>query len=145
MNGLVLGLSILILIVFVNAKRPKNNGDGLNFDLSEQSLIRRYLLDKYFPLNQRDVSTFTEAQQKFQNESLNTHNTLRARHCVPPLILSDEINVRAQIYADYLASSDSRLVHSTDRAGIYGENLLSITRATPITNQDGPYLFTFFF
>jgi len=117
---------MLTLIVFTNTKWT-NNEDNLNLDLFEESLIRRYLMDEYLLFNHRETATFTEAQLKFQNDSLETHNILRALHCVPPLILDDEINMRAQAYADYLATNDSRLIHSHGRHGLFGENLYSVT------------------
>lgn len=133
-----------MFVLFMNAKRIENKNDHSKLKSFEESLIRRYLLDKYFQLNQRDVLTFTDDQQKFQDDALNTHNILRATHCVPPLILDDEINTRAQIYAEILANDDKGLIHSTDRRGIFGENLYAVTRTNPITNPDGSYdLFIF--
>ena len=64
---------------------------------------------------------FTAAQNACQMEALKLHNTLRARHGVPALVLDDDINRKAQAYADYLAKS-GRFQHSSDRNGL-GENL----------------------
>ncbi|CAF4716134.1 unnamed protein product, partial [Rotaria sp. Silwood2] len=97
-------------------------------------LVRRYFLDKYVSLKSIETSTFSEAHRKFQNDSLDIHNILRARHCVPPLVLNEEINIRAQIYAEHLARKDGKLIHSTDRHDLFGENLYAITRKSPITN-----------
>jgi hypothetical protein len=133
---LVVGMIILTFVVLTNAKRTDDDSDA-DLDLLEESLIRRYLLNKYLSFNDRDTPIFTEAQRKFQNESLETHNILRAPHCVPPLVLDDNINMKAQAYAEQLASNDSGLIHSTDRGGLLGENLYSITRTSPITYPDG--------
>lgn len=64
---------------------------------------------------------FTAEQNACQQEALKLHNVLRARHGVPALVLDDNINRKAQAYADYLAKS-GRFQHSSDRNGL-GENL----------------------
>ena len=66
---------------------------------------------------------FTAEQNACQKEGLKLHNILRASHGVPPLALDDDINRKAQAYADYLAQS-GRFQHSSDsdRNGL-GENL----------------------
>ncbi|UJR18523.1 hypothetical protein I4U23_005429 [Adineta vaga] len=64
---------------------------------------------------------FTAEQNACQKEALKLHNILRARHGVPSLVLDDDINRKAQAYADYLAQS-GRFQHSSDRNGL-GENL----------------------
>jgi uncharacterized protein YkwD len=139
MKGQVLfGATILTLVVLTNAKRTNDHSDA-DLDSLEEFLIRRYLLEKYLSFKDREIPIFTEDQRKFQNESLATHNILRARHCVPPLILDDNINAKAQAYAEYLASNDSGLIHSTNRGGLLGENLYAITRTNPITYPDGIY------
>jgi len=124
MKGLVFDVVMVTLIVFTNAKWT-NDGDDLDFDLFEESLIHRYLLDEYLSFKDRETATFTEAQRKFQNDSLETHNILRARHCVPPL------------------SNDNGLIHSTNRHGLFGENLYSVTRANPTIIPDDADLLIF--
>jgi uncharacterized protein YkwD len=137
-KGQVLSATALTLIVFTNAKWTHDDDNRL-FELFDQSLTRRHFLDRYLSLRQRENPEFTEAQEKFQNDALDTHNILRAQHCVPLLTLDDTINTRAQAYAEYLASNDSTLIHSTDRNGQLGENLYAVTRADPITNPNGMY------
>jgi uncharacterized protein YkwD len=66
---------------------------------------------------------FTDVQNACQIEALKLHNTLRARHGVPALILDDDISRKAQVYADYLATS-GQFKHSSDRNGL-GENLFT--------------------
>ncbi|CAF0795279.1 unnamed protein product [Rotaria sordida] len=100
----------------------------------ERPLIQRRVWNENLSLEQREAPIFTEAHRKFQNEALDIHNVLRARHCVPPLVLDEEINIRAQKYADQLASTNSKLIHSTDRGDQFGENLYVITRKHPITD-----------
>ncbi|CAF0937881.1 unnamed protein product [Rotaria sp. Silwood1] len=102
---------------------------------NERPLIVRKFWNEYLSVKQREETPkFTEEHRKFQNDSLEIHNILRARHCVPPLVLDEEINIRAQIYAEYLAKRDLNLTHSTDRRGLFGENLYAVTRKTPIVN-----------
>ncbi|UJR16770.1 hypothetical protein I4U23_003670 [Adineta vaga] len=48
---------------------------------------------------------FTAEQNACQKEALKLHNILRACHGVSPLVLDDDINRKAQAYADYLAQS----------------------------------------
>ena len=127
---------LLILMAQVNGTRIADDRE-LTANSFEKSFIRRYLLEKYLTVKHRNTPTFTEAQRKFQDDALKTHNLLRARHCVPPLVLDDDINRRAQAYAEQLASNDSKLIHSTDRGGLLGENLYGMTRSNPITNPDG--------
>ena len=103
----------------------------------QQEFLRRYLLHKYHAFKQREVTEDQKQIREFQQEALESHNILRAQHCSPPLVLDEEINVRAQIYANILASNDSKLIHSTDRLGRFGENLYAITRSSPIKNVGG--------
>lgn len=69
----------------------------------------------------RGRSGFTAVQNTCQQETLKVHNTYRARHGVPPLILDDTICRKAQQYADYLAKT-GQFRHSSNRDGL-GENL----------------------
>ncbi|CAF2993751.1 unnamed protein product [Rotaria sp. Silwood2] len=133
MKGQVFGIILLTFFVFNDAKWTNHDND-LSMDLIEQPLIHREFWDEYLSVKQRETPIFTEAHRKFQNDSLDIHNTLRTRHCVPPLILDEEINIRAQIYAEQLAKMNGSLIHSTDRRGLYGENLYAVTRKTRITN-----------
>lgn len=132
-------LRIILLTFFVlsDAELLKHNKDSV-----EQSLIHH---DTHLSLKRKHISKFTLAHRKFQNDSLKIHNILRARHCVPPLVLDEEMNVRAQIYAEHLAEKDGKLMHSTDRGNRFGENLYAITRKTPITNLTGRICFSFQF
>ena len=131
----LVGIIIMTFVVLIDA----------DMDSFEQSLIRRYFLNKYLSLEDRETSPFTEDQRRFQNDSLVSHNLLRARHCVPPLVLDDDISTTAQAYAEVLASNDVGLIHSADRGGLIGENLYSIIRSIPITYSDGMHSnFVFF-
>jgi uncharacterized protein YkwD len=100
-------------------------------------------LDDAHSRQARNTIQFTTEQRQFQPVALDTHNILRAQHCSPPLVLDDEINVRAQIYAEVLATNDNGLIHSTDRNGLFGENLYSLTSTRNITNPDGNIRFSF--
>jgi len=64
---------------------------------------------------------FTDVQNACQIEALKLHNTLRARHGVPALVLDDDISRKAQAYAEDLAKT-GRWEHSKNRIGL-GENL----------------------
>jgi uncharacterized protein YkwD len=64
---------------------------------------------------------FTDVQNACQIEALKLHNTLRARHGVPALILDDDISRKAQAYAEHLAKT-GQWGHSKNRIGL-GENL----------------------
>ncbi|CAF3795999.1 unnamed protein product [Rotaria sp. Silwood1] len=66
---------------------------------------------------------FTAVQNACQIEALKLHNTYRARHGVPALVLDDDISRKAQAYADYLARS-GLFQHSSDRNNL-GENLFA--------------------
>lgn len=132
----LVGIIVLILIASINAKETNDDSD-VKLYLPNESMIRRYLLNKYLFFEHREARTFTETERIFQNQSLKTHNILRAHHCVPPLILDDNISAKAVAYAIHLASSDSPLIHSTDRGTLLGENLYSLTRTQPITYADG--------
>ncbi|CAF0871245.1 unnamed protein product [Rotaria sordida] len=123
MKGQVFSMILLTFFVFINTEWINNDND-VNSDS-----------DKYPLLKQKETSTFIEAHRKFQNDSLDIHNILRARHCVSPLVLDEETNIRAQIYAEHLARKDGKkLIHSTDAGYLFGENLYAIRRKTPITN-----------
>lgn len=132
------GAVLLAVIVFSNAKWIEENDDS-NMEQLHDSIFQRVFFDKYFSLDSRETLEFTEDQRRFQNDSLEAHNILRARHCAPPLVLDDEINARAQEFAEVLASNASHLYHSTNRMGLYGENLYSLTRASRINFADGAY------
>lgn len=76
--------------------------------------------DPYELFRRRSTSDFTEAQRKFQKQVLDAHNEYRARHCVSPLELDDELNLSAEKYAQYLADKH-KFGHSGSNA--LGENL----------------------
>jgi uncharacterized protein YkwD len=63
----------------------------------------------------RDLAAFRAA-------ALEQHNLYRAKHGVPPLVLSPQLNDAAQHYAEQLARTQ-RLVHSGNKQ--YGENLFA--------------------
>ena len=135
-----------LTIVMVTKAYPtgdENDEDALDLEHLIRSFFHYHESSKHHPpLEQREEPIFTKAQRQFQNESLLSHNVLRAQHCSPPLVLDDEINTRAQIYADILAYNDTGLIHSNDRLGLFGENLYSVQRSRPIVNIDGiNYLF----
>lgn len=128
---------LLILIVQVNAKSI-HISKGYKPNSFGKSPLGRYLSERrHIIFNHRDTPTFTDVERTFQEEGLKAHNIYRARHCVLPLVLDDEINARAKAYALHLASNDSKLIHSTDRGGRLGENLYAVTRSNPITYPDG--------
>lgn len=146
---------LLLLFLWINPIRTVQDYGPMDYESSEEVVLRRSFLKKLLGMQQReteddgpadktpsDTVEFTEEQRKFQQDALETHNILRARHCSPPLVLDDEINVRSQIYAEILASNDSRLIHSTDRMGLFGENLYAVTRSRPITTLDGKVFIT---
>jgi uncharacterized protein YkwD len=58
----------------------------------------------------------------FRATALKQHNFYRAKHSVPPLVLSAQLNDVAQHYAEQLARTH-RLVHSGNNQ--YGENLFA--------------------
>lgn len=55
----------------------------------------------------RSLKDFTRAQQKFQNEILNTHNNHRSHHCARAFHLDHHLTRSAQNYA-----KTNRMVHS---------------------------------
>ena len=57
-------------------------------------------------------------------DMLKQHNYHRARHCAPPLVISQRLNRIAQSYAEYLAAT-STFEHSGNKLGdkALGENL----------------------
>ncbi|CAF3311720.1 unnamed protein product [Rotaria socialis] len=135
MKAPVVGIVLLTLFTFNNANLIYHNHDHESYSNSDESkVVSRYFAEQYLLLRQREDITFTSDIRKFQNDSLVVHNTLRARHCVPPLELDEEININSQIYANYLAKTDSPLIHSTNRASRFGENLYSLARKSPIAN-----------
>ena len=64
------------------------------------------------------------------NNGLTRHNSLRARHGVPNLVLDATLANDAQIWAKYLASKNT-LQHS---GGKFGENLYSVCSSQRISN-----------
>ncbi len=61
------------------------------------------------------------------------HNQLRAKHCVPPLVLDDVLNQVAQNYSEYLAANNL-FQHSYNE---YGENLYSMDSSAAIKALTG--------
>ncbi|CAF4183702.1 unnamed protein product [Rotaria sp. Silwood2] len=60
----------------------------------------------------------------FQDDMLKLHNNYRARHCAPPLVISQRLNQIAQSYAEHLAAT-STFEHSGNQLENepLGENL----------------------
>ncbi|CAF2092696.1 unnamed protein product [Rotaria magnacalcarata] len=86
----------------------------------------------------RDNSDSSEDDLKtFRQEALASHNSYRAQHCAPALVLDDDINQSAQTYAEKLATI-GKLVHSTNRVGL-GENLYSVGSSAPLRNLNGTH------
>lgn len=81
--------------------------NALNLDKSSKRVedIRR--ISHYIRELFKKKSSFTDAQLKFQSESLIAHNHYRTLHCAPPLELDDTISLSAQNYAEYLASTNT--------------------------------------
>ena len=65
-------------------------------------------------------SIFNKCQQSFQKACLRAHNRYRSNHHSPDLVWNEELQRRAQNYAEYLASSNN-FEHSGAQG--YGENL----------------------
>lgn len=86
---------------------------------------------EYKQFRQRLASDFTRAQQIFQQEVLDAHNTIRSHHCVAPLKLDNELSRSAQKFAEYLAEIH-QLKHSDDP--YLGENIYK--RKTSASLQD---------
>ena len=135
MTTQMLTVVALLLMTFINSIWTMDSSDASAEH--QQQLLRRYLLHKYRSFKQRDSFQPDEDPETFQQTALKAHNDLRAQHCSPALEIDEEINKRAQIYADILASNDSKLIHSSDRMGRFGENLYSVTRSRPIANVGG--------
>ncbi len=76
---------------------------------------------------------FTSDQVRFQQETLKHHNQLRARNCVPPLELDNELSKTAQAYAEKLAA-ENKFEHSGNG---YGENLYMMGSSAPLANLHG--------
>ncbi len=79
------------------------------------------------------VNAFTSIEIQHQNQTLQHHNSLRARHCTPRLVLDNELNNIAQAYANYLARTGS-FQHSNNGLG---ENLYMASSSAPFTTLDG--------
>ena len=82
----------------------------------------------------RRASDFTATQLQMQKQALDAHNLYRTRHCVPSLVLDDDLNRSAQDYAEQLAQTN-RFDHSD--ADDYGENLYMRTSSRDINKFDG--------
>jgi uncharacterized protein YkwD len=129
-------LAVLLLLLLIDVRATDEGSDGTDDALLShlvQRVLRRYFARRTSSSDQQpDNFDFTDQQRQIQKEVLNTHNTLRAQHCSPPLVLDDEINIHAQVYANILAVNESKLVHSTNRKGRFGENLYTMMRGNPI-------------
>jgi len=79
------------------------------------------------------ANAFTANQVRFQQETLQHHNQLRARHCAPALQLDTELSKKAQAYAEKLAAQN-KFEHSNNG---YGENLYMMSSSAPLTNLQG--------
>ena len=97
---------------------------SLPLSLSSKSSIR---------LAVRSAPSFTALQIKFQKEALAQHNSLRAKHCTPPLALDDTLSQSAQSYAEKLVAL-GKMQHSE---GDYGENLYSMSSSKQLSSVPG--------
>ncbi|CAF1465027.1 unnamed protein product [Rotaria sordida] len=81
--------------------------------------VRRHRSDRY-----NSQHAHHSSNSKFQGDMLKLHNHYRARHCAPPLVLSQQLNQIAQSYAEHLAAT-STFEHSGNQLGSeqLGENL----------------------
>jgi uncharacterized protein YkwD len=79
------------------------------------------------------ANAFTPAQIQFQQQTLEQHNQLRARNCVPALQLDDQLSQTAQAYAELLAAQN-KFQHSGNG---YGENLYMMSSSAPLSNLHG--------
>ncbi|CAF3227625.1 unnamed protein product [Rotaria socialis] len=69
----------------------------------------------------------------WEMQALNSHNTFRAKHGVPPLVLDAGITRTAQAYAKHLAKKNL-FEHSSNRDNL-GENLYTMSSSAPLTDQ----------
>lgn len=97
-------------------------------------LVRRHFFHLNELFQRRQSSGFTTVQRQYQQYALEAHNRYRARHCVSPLQLDDNISRSAQNYAQYLASIN-RMVHSGTQG--LGENLYMKWSSAVITSISG--------
>ena len=81
------------------------------------------------------VNGFTADQLRFQQESLASHNSLRARHCVGNLQLDNDLSRTAQAYAEFLANSN-KFQHSGNG---HGENLYMMSSSAVLSNVPGQF------
>lgn len=109
--------------------------------ISIHGRFQNYEFDSEELLQHRRSLSFTPDQRLMQDQALKAHNLYRTRHCVPSLVLADELNRSAQKYAEQLAQSN-RFDHS--EADDYGENLFVRTSSADIKTLDGQRKPSFF-
>ena len=86
------------------------------------------------PLQRRDGGDFTNEQRQYQQQVLDSHNKYRARHCVPPLVLNDDLSRTAQNVSEKLAREDKfEHSHTPD----VGENIWMSMSSDPIQSVSG--------
>ncbi|CAF2690742.1 unnamed protein product [Rotaria sp. Silwood2] len=71
---------------------------------------------------------------------LQAHNNYRVQHCVPRLVLNDDLSRSAQSYAEYLVKSGT-LAHSDNRNDI-GENLYKAYNSKCLKQMNGKTRYT---
>ncbi|KAM3867763.1 Golgi-associated plant pathogenesis-related protein 1-like [Diretmus argenteus] len=123
MAGL-LALGVSVALVYLNG--------SLKADASRDGLVYLiWLRLMAAPGGQSSVRPHTSdamADQSFKQEFLDTHNDRRAKHSVPPMTLSDDLNASAQKWADYLLSIKTLKHSSTDN----GENVYYASGSAPM-------------
>jgi len=156
---LLIGISESARIAYAN----DDDDDELDFQYRQQPSVRSFtgnalytheLIDNnmlddelYYPVNRRTSynlydffkrgTAFTTAQIQFQKEMLAAHNAYRKSHCVPALVLDDQLSRQAQDYADKLIATDT-FAHS-HTSGV-GENLWAISTTGKLGTITGEYI-----
>ena len=110
--------------------------------ISIHGRFQQYEFDSSELFQHRRASDFTADQRQMQDQALKAHNLFRTRHCVPSLVLDEDLNRSAQQYAEQLAQSN-RFEHSD--AAEYGENLFVRTSSADIRTLDGQKKPSFFY
>jgi uncharacterized protein YkwD len=103
-------LGIVLLISFTHSA-PCTNNDTNQVPNQDENIFTSTQPQLH------DENIFTSFQREFQQEVLEAHNTYRARHCVSPLQLNDDLSRSAQNYAQYLASINRMVQNNMDDVG----------------------------
>ncbi|CAF2986205.1 unnamed protein product [Rotaria socialis] len=105
------------------------------FALFDSLLLQTGLAYNIGSRSKRDgTDSSGENLKTFQQQALVSHNSYRAKHCAPALVLDDGISQSAQTYAEKLATI-GHLVHSNS-AGL-GENLYSMSSSEALKTLSG--------